>query len=185
MSGQTASASQGARAALLLSSWGRPRFASEPVSQTIARLQGEYSKIAAEIEVWDRFGDAARVSSLEATASDILDYLDVLYPLEKQTEFSHARDADHYVYLTRERGGPSKGTIDYDGIKARFDLAEEIEKDVPLRWVAGARKGLCPFHEEKTPSFVVYDDHYYCFGCGVNGTVVDWLIHKGISLESL
>lgn len=28
---------------------------------------------------------------------------------------------------------------------------------------------LCPFHEEKTPSLKIYDDHYYCFGCGVSG----------------
>lgn len=28
---------------------------------------------------------------------------------------------------------------------------------------------LCPFHEEKTPSLKLYDDHYYCFGCGASG----------------
>ena len=28
---------------------------------------------------------------------------------------------------------------------------------------------LCPFHEEKTPSLKIYDDHYYCFGCGESG----------------
>ena len=32
-------------------------------------------------------------------------------------------------------------------------------------------KALCPFHEEKTPSFTVYPDHYYCFGCGASGDV--------------
>jgi hypothetical protein len=33
----------------------------------------------------------------------------------------------------------------------------------------------CPFHNEKTPSFKVYDDsrHYHCFGCGASGTVID------------
>lgn len=33
---------------------------------------------------------------------------------------------------------------------------------------------LCPFHEEKTPSFKVYDDSFYCFGCGESGTVIDF-----------
>ena len=34
----------------------------------------------------------------------------------------------------------------------------------------------CPFHQEKTPSFKVYDDSYYCFGCGESGTVIDFII---------
>jgi hypothetical protein len=39
----------------------------------------------------------------------------------------------------------------------------------------GARwKALCPFHTEKTPSFVVYDDgSYHCFGCSAHGTAKD------------
>ena len=31
---------------------------------------------------------------------------------------------------------------------------------------------LCPFHWEKTPSFKVYRDHYYCFGCQESGDVI-------------
>ena len=33
------------------------------------------------------------------------------------------------------------------------------------------RSGMafCPFHEERTPSLKVYDDHFYCFGCGATG----------------
>ena len=38
-------------------------------------------------------------------------------------------------------------------------------------WVA-----KCPFHGERTPSFIVYDDHYHCFGCGAHGDVIRWLI---------
>jgi DNA primase len=32
-------------------------------------------------------------------------------------------------------------------------------------------KGLCPFHNEKSPSFYVYDDSFHCFGCGAHGDV--------------
>ena len=35
---------------------------------------------------------------------------------------------------------------------------------------------LCPFHQEKTPSFKIYDDSFYCFGCGENGTVIDFVM---------
>ena len=34
----------------------------------------------------------------------------------------------------------------------------------------------CPFHQEKTPSFKVYDDSFYCFGCGESGTIIDFVI---------
>jgi DNA primase len=33
--------------------------------------------------------------------------------------------------------------------------------------------GLCPLHNEKTPSFVVYPDHFYCFGCKAHGDVIE------------
>ena len=34
----------------------------------------------------------------------------------------------------------------------------------------------CPFHQENTPSFKVYDSSYYCFGCGESGTVIDFMM---------
>ena len=38
-------------------------------------------------------------------------------------------------------------------------------------------KGLCPFHEEKTPSFTVSPrtERYHCFGCGADGDVIEFL----------
>ena len=35
---------------------------------------------------------------------------------------------------------------------------------------------LCPFHRENTPSFKVYTDSFYCFGCGASGTVIDFVM---------
>ena len=41
--------------------------------------------------------------------------------------------------------------------------------------------GLCPFHDEHTPSFTVYPDwHYYCFGCGVSGDAITYLRRQGL-----
>jgi len=42
----------------------------------------------------------------------------------------------------------------------------------------------CPFHQERTPSFKVYDGSYYCFGCGENGTVIDFVM-KYFKLTSI
>ncbi len=39
-------------------------------------------------------------------------------------------------------------------------------------------KGCCPFHGEKTPSFYVYDDHFQCFGCGVHGDAISFVMQS-------
>ena len=63
-----------------------------------------------------------------------------------------------------------------NGLLEQVDPAEVIGKRVELRQVGGRRKGLCPFHEEKTPSFHVYPDGYHCFGCGAHGTALGFLM---------
>jgi DNA primase len=44
-----------------------------------------------------------------------------------------------------------------------------------LRKQSGRHVGLCPFHAEKTPSFHVFSDHYYCFGCKAKGDIIDFV----------
>lgn len=43
--------------------------------------------------------------------------------------------------------------------------------------------GLCPFHVEKSPSFHVWRDHFYCFGCQVGGDVFEWARH-GVGIHA-
>lgn len=59
------------------------------------------------------------------------------------------------------------------------DLESVVEQYVDLRRSGAYRMiGLCPFHEEKTPSFFVYtnDDHFYCFGCHEYGDVITFVM---------
>ncbi len=58
-------------------------------------------------------------------------------------------------------------------IAAANDIVEVIGSYFPLRRVGGNFKALCPFHQEKTPSFHVNPARqtFHCFGCGVGGTV--------------
>lgn len=61
------------------------------------------------------------------------------------------------------------------------DIEDVISYYVQLRRVgAGRAKGLCPFHNEKTPSFCVSLDKqlYYCFGCGNGGNVITFITKK-------
>lgn len=56
-------------------------------------------------------------------------------------------------------------------IKDRLDIVDIIGEKVTLKKTGRSFKGLCPFHQEKTPSFVVFPDsqHFHCFGCGKSG----------------
>ncbi|MCL2487464.1 MAG: DNA primase [Oscillospiraceae bacterium] len=60
---------------------------------------------------------------------------------------------------------------------ARTEVEPLISSYVPLKRTGRTLTGLCPFHNEKTPSFVVYTDtnSFYCFGCGVGGDVITFV----------
>ena len=63
-------------------------------------------------------------------------------------------------------------------VAREVNLEEVVGEYVKLRRSGMYRlAGLCPFHSEKTPSFVVYtnDDHYYCFGCHEYGDVITFI----------
>jgi len=68
-------------------------------------------------------------------------------------------------------------------IKSRAPIVDVIGEYVHLKMSGKNYKGLCPFHSEKTPSFVVSPQKgiYHCFGCGVGGNVFNFLMkYKGI-----
>lgn len=67
---------------------------------------------------------------------------------------------------------------DVDEVKARTNIADIIGERVALRSAGvGSLKGLCPFHDEKSPSFHVRQQvgYYHCFGCGESGDVYSFL----------
>ena len=65
----------------------------------------------------------------------------------------------------------------------RVDIVEIVGRHVDLRKAGVNHKGLCPFHGEKSPSFTVSATRqtYHCFGCGVHGNAVGFLMeHLGV-----
>src|SRR3954453_4307283 len=92
------------------------------------------------------------------------------------------------LWTTTERSGPSRrlggvaGLIRDDDIalvRERARIDEVVSDYVTLKNAGGgSRKGLCPFHDEKSPSFNVrpVQGFYHCFGCGASGDVYKFLM---------
>lgn len=77
-------------------------------------------------------------------------------------------------------------TSTLEEIKNRVDIVELISEYVSLKRTGQNFKALCPFHSEKTPSFIVSPSKqiYHCFGCGEGGDIFTFLVrHEGLSFK--
>ena len=72
--------------------------------------------------------------------------------------------------------------INFAGIKSFCDLQAVIESYGLVVEKNGMM--ICPFHDDRTPSMKIYDDHFHCFGCQAHGDVIDFISRLfGISLK--
>jgi DNA primase len=64
-----------------------------------------------------------------------------------------------------------------EAVKSAASIVDLVEAKTRLRKVGGRYTGLCPFHEEKTPSFSVSPDRgtYHCFGCNAGGDAISFV----------
>jgi len=67
-----------------------------------------------------------------------------------------------------------------DKILGQADIVEVVSSYMPLKRSGRNLKALCPFHEEKTPSFMVHPEKqiYKCFGCGKGGNAIHFVMEK-------
>jgi DNA primase len=65
-----------------------------------------------------------------------------------------------------------------DDIRAANDIIDVISERIPTKKAGRNYRALCPFHQEKTPSFNINPEKqiYHCFGCGVGGNVITFLM---------
>jgi DNA primase len=66
-----------------------------------------------------------------------------------------------------------------DELRHRLSIFDLVGRKVRLTRRGKQATGLCPFHNEKSPSFHVYDDdepHYHCFGCGAHGDAITFVM---------
>lgn len=64
-------------------------------------------------------------------------------------------------------------------LRQRIDLVEVVGPHLNLQRAGSSYKACCPFHEEKTPSFVIQkgENHYHCYGCGAHGDAIAFLMN--------
>jgi DNA primase len=65
-------------------------------------------------------------------------------------------------------------------IKAKLPVADVVGETVALKRAGTIQKGLCPFHAEKTPSFIVTPERetWHCFGCGEHGDIFTFVMRR-------
>ncbi len=65
-----------------------------------------------------------------------------------------------------------------DELRERISIGEVVARRVKLQRRGREQTGLCPFHNEKTPSFTVSDEKgfYHCFGCGAHGDAISFVM---------
>ena len=70
----------------------------------------------------------------------------------------------------------SNSTI--ENLLSQINIVDVIGSCVPLKRAGSNYKGVCPFHNEKTPSFVVSEQKqiFTCFGCGATGNVIKFVM---------
>ncbi|NMB47924.1 hypothetical protein GYA13_00560 [Candidatus Kuenenbacteria bacterium] len=82
--------------------------------------------------------------------------------------------------ITYNKAKFEKQHIDIDSLLKSVDLVDLVGRYVELRKNGKEYKGLCPFHDEKTPSFFVNKEKgvYHCFGCGAKGNAIRFLMEQ-------
>lgn len=143
------------------------------LQEKLAELEPEAAKLT--LLVVDNFKKASR-DSTNFENWLIYDYPTEAFLIPRLTEVK--RQIKRFKWLLSPKS-----------IKERItDSDIEYARQVPLENVlgldlrpagGGKLKTTCPFHEERTASFIVFpDNHYHCFSCGKHGNPVDYLVEK-------
>jgi len=86
----------------------------------------------------------------------------------------------HLKYLSGYHGKNKENWQEKVDRALEYPIEELVCRDTNLRRSGANLIGLCPLHEEKTPSFYIYlkNNSFYCFGCSAGGNVINYVMKK-------
>lgn len=73
-----------------------------------------------------------------------------------------------------------------ENLRSKVAIVDVISEHIEVKKQGATYKALCPFHDEKSPSFTIdnSDGHYHCFGCGAHGDAIQFLLeHQKLSFN--
>ncbi len=193
--GQKAAARAKTLIELVTASWGVTRHTGEPVSQALALVQREISRLQRHLLAWEDFHALTGLGKGEVdywneTVGIVWEYMTTLVEKDLPTNHAKAQTAEEYQALEEASHiqlSDYKG-IDFKALKARIDIVDYIGRYTTLRKDGQRHKGKCPLpdHVEKTASLVVYPNQsWYCFGCHRGGDVINFAQQMGIGASAL
>ncbi|MBA4753620.1 MAG: toprim domain-containing protein [Sphingobium sp.] len=96
---------------------------------------------------------------------------------QRSTHMDGPSASNHYSACSAARKVGARVAIDFDRFRSDNPLSAVVGAVVKLSRSGNLLQGCCPFHADKSPSFVVYpDQRFHCFGCDADGDVVDFVM---------
>lgn len=141
---------------------------------------GVMMPLAKVVELPEEVGQGGDVTDFFArlgrTREDFLKLLEQAKPIESVSRLAVRTPATPYA-LPRDRNAGSPLIRRIRRVKSQVPIAEVVGRYVTLRPSRDYLLGLCPFHDDHTPSFVVYPStrSFHCFGCGIHGDAISFI----------
>jgi hypothetical protein len=131
--------------------------------------------------------EALRISKRRGETDEISEYLWILLTEVESCEYDIAQRWLKYWLDIVALIAPEQVSYHNEMRESNFSEYEiEQAKEYPLEDLYKGQLrargtqlfGVCPFHEERTPSFIIFtnDNHFHCFGCGAHGDVITYLM---------
>jgi hypothetical protein len=156
--------------------------ARQPVCDNLTQRCAEWRKKKAEIEKLQRIIPTLPI--IENTIS-LRGLYEVMLPAAQHELWQierHIRRLQHCLELLEQikiftKAADLPGYIDVKALKDRLDIVDIISREVELRQSGRTYKGRCSFHDDRSPSFVVYpeDQRWWCFACNEGGDVISFI----------
>lgn len=101
--------------------------------------------------------------------------------LERQQLVTEKKEVEKHLSREYFKTIKERERFDIDKMFSRDELLIDIVRfsGVGIKQIGASIKALCPFHNEKTPSFVIYRNNWaHCFGCGWHGNFLNYIMKK-------